>query len=236
MTHIPSPRFSPARLINIGRRCGRLCTKAGTGAQKYNERIAAAMQELVQRRSDAEKYGFEVDTAIDLTVQANCALDEAVRTAFEKCEQHDRENPAEPVTLRVFPDRSFSKIVYSKKAKEPELVRQIANRIKEIGEGSPLASVAKDLDKAVETVDGANAGLSAKRRAYDDACTQQSLAKDHFVNEYKATFYDASVAHGQRYARSLFPAINTRKERNESPTGDDGADAAVPTVPALKAA
>ena len=76
----------------------------------------------------------------------------------------------------------------------------------------------------------------AKNREYDDAATREKLAKVFFVNEYKAVYYGAAVERGQRYARTLFPVISTKKEQNESPTGDGGADAAVLTVPALKAA
>jgi hypothetical protein len=236
MRYLPSLNQSSGRLINIGRRFGRLCTRAGAGAQKYCDRVTAALQPLVQRNDEAEQAGFEADTANDLAMQTNMALSEAVRTAFERCEQHDRENPADPVTLKVFPDRGFSEIVYAKRVREPELVRQLSYRIKALGEASLLAPIAQSLDAAVSTMDKAMDEQRAKNREYDDAATREKLAKVFFVNEYKAVYYGAAVERGQRYARTLFPVISTKKEQNESPTGDGGADAAVLTVPALKAA
>jgi hypothetical protein len=236
MKFLPSPKFSSDRLITIGRRFGRLCTREGTGAQHYNDRIAAAVRRLVQRSGEAKQAEFEVDAARDSAMQVNMALGDAVRTAFERCKQHDRENPTEPVALKVFPNGTFFQIFRSTRAREMEQVRDLSCMIKALGEASPLAPVAQALDAAVAVMDRANAELLAKNRAYDDFATQENLARIFFVNEYKATYYDAAVKRGQRNARSLFPVISVRKERREPPAGQGGAEDAVPDVPELKAA
>ena len=236
MRYLPSLNLSSGRLINIGRRFGRLCTRAGAGAQKYCDRVTDALHQLIQRNDEAEQAGFEADTANDLAMQVNMALSEAVRTAFERCEQHDRENPAEPVTLKVFPNRGFSEIVQAKRVREPELVRQLSNRIKVLGEASPLAPVAQALDAAVAAMDETQVELLSKNRGHDDAATQENLAKVFFVNEYKATFYDAAVERGQRYARTLFPVIFVKKERPEPEANEGAAEIGVSPKPVTKAA
>ena len=230
MARMPYASSSSERLINIGRRCGRLCAKAGNGAQKYSGALDDPMNDLDQKRNDTGVKKLDADAALDSAVQSDRALDDAIRTAFEKCAQYERELPATQVLEKIFPSGTITPIINAPRDKQLDKTRQIVNRITELGGAAAptngtvptgskvqLADVAKELGTVLDAAIKARDEHTAKRLAYSDAQTTEALARKRFVEQYSATYHTACCEMGLRLANSLFPNFVVNKTTAPAP-------------------
>ena len=217
MATMPYATFSTGRLMNIGRRLGRTCAKFGNGAQKFSDSLTTPMDDLDQKRKDAEAMGFEADAAYDAAIQSDRALNDAIRTTYEKCAQYERDNHFVPVLEKAFPDGGISSIVYSARDKGLEKARQIVNRIRELATDDRLNAIAADLESVLNLAVKAQEDLAAKKQAHDDARTKESLARERFVEQYSSVYHDACSEMGQRRANAVFPSIIQRKTKAPTP-------------------
>lgn len=211
MAVMPNESYSSSRLLSIGHRFIRLCMRAGGDLQTYWTVIQDELPNLTRKAMEAQESRIEADSAFDISEQSFRQLNNAVKTAFEKCGQYDREHPAGSLLIKVFPERKFSSIVHAPKSKRPELVRQIANRIRFLEPETCVMQIARYLENAVAAVLQAQSDLFQKLRDHDDAFTRELIARKHFVDQYAATYYNMCRDLGKRQADNLFPNFKCRK-------------------------
>ncbi|MBU1536742.1 hypothetical protein KKF84_15565 [Myxococcota bacterium] len=144
--------------LNVVRRHIRLC-----GLQKGHDSLVAAIQpaydDLIERHKSTTLKAQQREDALDSIILLDSDLDNAVRTAFEKCKQYDRENQGQPVINNIFPEGKFSAITSVSRNKEPDVVEKLALRIESLGNEHPLYGLAAELKQKVEASRQAIANL-----------------------------------------------------------------------------
>lgn len=217
MAIMPRASFSADRLINIGRRFVRLCTRDGAGVQKFIDAVSSALESLSQKSGDYSNAAFDRDTAVDVSGQADYLLDSAVKTAFERCGQHDRDNHSRIVQEKAFSGKKFTPITHAPRHEEIGLVRQVVNRIRELGPESGVSDVAENLENAIAMSEKAKIDLAQKQREFDDAKTLEQIERARFVETYASTYHDMCSELGKVRADSLFPKIGNRNPVRSTP-------------------
>lgn len=96
-------RDSSDRRLDATRRHIRLC-KQMPGAEALATAIETVYNTLLEKQAETKSKHQARQDALDDFILSDAILDDQVRTAFERCKQHDRENPGTPVLMRLFPD------------------------------------------------------------------------------------------------------------------------------------
>jgi hypothetical protein len=109
---------STALHIRLTRRHIRLCGQVNGGAP-YVQAIQPELDNLSQKLQALSAAEEISENSYDDLVLKDSYLDDAVRTLFERTRQYDRENRS-GVSVRLFPDLTFSDIVNMPYSEEPK--------------------------------------------------------------------------------------------------------------------
>jgi len=208
MAQLLYPRDATRKHLSASRRHMRLCRQY-TGAEFLVDQIQLPFNELKDKAAATlKKEEIREDKYDDLLIADN-QLDDAVRTVFRRCEEHDRTTPAEAVLPLVFPEEKFSHIVNMNMQQEPETVEMLAVRLEKQRKEHALYPLAKELRTKV-------AASRKAIKAYDDSMkqiklaeTEEEMAKATLRKQYENNYLDARKQLGKTRAERLFPKLKT---------------------------
>ncbi|MBN2038162.1 MAG: hypothetical protein JW768_15585 [Chitinispirillaceae bacterium] len=229
MAQMPRSSFSTDRLTDMGRTLICLCIRAGNGAERFSEVPGQALEDLEKKHLEMDKQRFNAGMSREIVLQCNGDVDDAVKDVYAACEKHDREHWNEPVIDKVFPDRTVSEIVYAGRDEEMRLVRELISRIKGLESSNNVSGMAADLEARLEAAIASEAELTAGIIAFEEAKTQERMAREQFVRAYRESFLRACLEIGKKNANRLFPKLqggsklspSTATEKGET-TPDEG--------------
>ena len=222
MAQMPRSSFSTDRLITMGRKLTCLCTRAGNGAQQLAKETDQALSDLENRKLEADKLSFDLDLAREVALQCNSVVDDTVRDVRRACEKHDREHWDDPVINRVFTDHTVSDIVYSGREEELKMVRELISRIKGLEPQNSVGSLAADLEATLDAAVAAEAEFKSCNIAFDEATTQEHMAREQFVRAYQDSYLRARLEVGKKNAHRFFPRLGVRRKTATSTATEKG--------------
>lgn len=204
MATMLNDRDSTDRHLDLTRRHLRLCKQA-KGAGAMATAIEPAYQALLQKQA-ATKGKFDArQDALDDFILRDLELDDGVRTAFEKCKQFDRDNPAAAVLLKIFPDGKYSDLTRIERSKEPDAIEQVAVRFESLGTAHALYAVAADLRAKVQASRTALAAYQDAVRSHKLTEADEEIAQAVLRQQYEANYLEARKILGRAAAERLFP-------------------------------
>jgi hypothetical protein len=209
-----SDRESSERHLDSTRRHIRLC-KQVKGAEQLAANIEPAYRDLLQKQAATRAKLEAREDAHDDAVLRDGELDDAVRTAFERTKQFDRENPGAQLLLKIFPQGRFSDITRTERAKEPDVVEEVAMRIASLGENHPLNPIAADLRAKIEAARASNAAFLEAIRNQKLAEAEEEIAQANLRRQYEFNYLDARKTLGRAVAERLFPQISVSEPPEE---------------------
>lgn len=196
------------------------------GTEKFIQSILPKQQKLLEKHQLCTVANEQREDAYDDILYADRDLDDTIRTTFEKCKQHDRENVSDQVLLKIFPDGTFSEIVNMPYAKEPEAAERIAATIETLGETHPLYPMAATLRVNITNV---NKAIEAYKKAVTELTrteVEEETAKAELRQQYEFNYLDARKELGLTFADRIFPALTSRTKDTETPNTDSQSGAA----------
>jgi hypothetical protein len=197
----------------LTRRHIRLCGQVKGGAP-YAQAIQPKLDHLLQAEQALSAADEMSENAYDDLILKDSELDNAVRTLFERSKQYDRENGGN-VSVLLFPDLTFSDIIYISYSEEPKKVSSLIQKLESLEQGHELRSL---IDVLQQKVDAVNAALDARQQAAGNIrrCeVEVELAKNEIRAQYETNYLDARKLLGKQIAESLFPKVATRKNKGE---------------------
>jgi hypothetical protein len=209
---------STALHIRLTRRHIRLCGQVKGGAL-YAQAIQPKLDKLLQKTQALSAAEEVYENTYDDLILKDAELDDGVRTLFERTRQYDRENRS-GVSVLLFPDLTFSRIVNMPYAEESKKVSSLIQKLETLGATHELSSLADILREKVDTV---NVALDARQQASDTVRQCQvdlELAKNEVRAQYEANYFDARKSLGKYIAESLFPKVVRRKSKSREGTVD----------------
>lgn len=207
--------------LNSTQRHIRLCYQI-PGAKTYAEAIEPKYSDTEQKHRDYKEACYACDHAHDLIVYHNNKLDDGVRTAFERCKQHDRENPNSPVLGRIFPKRTFGEYIRNSMFEEPNKIEQLAFCFEELGEEHALFPTAEYLRNLILTARDSFTQFYEEERKESIAKAALLLSKADIRDQFETNYLDARKEFGKKMARHLFPSTYVRKPTPTEPTEGAG--------------
>jgi hypothetical protein len=204
--------------LNASRRHGRLCGKV-KGAQKFEDAIKPSRDALVQKQNQTGLKTEEKEDGYDDLMLADAELDDAIRTAFEKCMQFNRDNPGQSLLLKIFPDQKYTDVTMASWTKEPDLAEQVAVRFDNLGPTHPLTPVGADLRTKIASSRAAIAAYYEAIRRQKVAEAEEEIAQAELRRQYEANYLDARKEFGREIADKLFPKVSLNGAQEEIPAG-----------------
>lgn len=209
-------RDSTAVHLKMGRRHIRLCgRKSGTG--KWTTAMQVALDKLKEKEREKNIVADARDDAYDDVRLCDVELDNAVRTAYERARQYDRENMARTLDI-LFPSRGFSTIVNMPLSKEPAEVNKLILKLESLEENHPLRDLVNPLKNKVEA--SGNAWENYQKAIFNlqEMLVSEELAKMAVRQQYEYNWLDARKEFGATVAETLFPKVSAKS----SPKQDNG--------------
>jgi hypothetical protein len=203
-----------------------LCNRI-PGGKKYAEAIVSHYMVLEDKIREFREVTYHRLHCRDLLEQHNQNMDDGVRTVYEKCKQHDRENPDDQILSLVFPETAFGPYVRNNIFKEPAIVEQLVVRLESLGKEHPMYAVAGLLKKPLREMRKAILAFREGERHEKIAKTERDLSKGDLVKQYRTNYFDACKDLGKKKASQLFP--RTPQKKTEPVPGlpaDNNAEAA----------
>lgn len=192
--------------LDATRRHMRLCNQI-TGAQKYAQAIQPQFTALEEKDAQYQQAVDDRTDAYDDMILRDRELDNAVRTAFEKCRQYDRENPNDPVLQVIFPHETFGELIRKNLFKEPNSIEQLAVKFEGLGPKHKLFPLASYLRKYIACMRKSVRAFREALRKEKVAQAQEEMAKSELRTHYEANYLDARKDVGRVHADSLFPRL-----------------------------
>jgi hypothetical protein len=215
MARMLNERESADRHLNLVKRHIRLCRQANAG--KYADAIKPAFDELTEKQKIfTEKLELR-EAASDDIVFCDAELDNSVRTTFEKCKQHDRDNPGQQITARIFPQERFSHIVNMNRMEEPVEVERLAVKFESLGKSHALYTLAAFLRQKIAPVQQAIERYYAAVRDMKMAEAEIEIAQVKMIRQYETNYLEARKDWGKEPAERLFPKTTNGKENVTEP-------------------
>jgi len=220
MAKMLNDRDSTDRHLDLIRRHMRLC-KQIKGAGPMAAAIEPVYQVLRQKQIATTAQFNARQDALDDFILRDLELDDAVRTAFEKCKQFDRDNPAAPVLLKMFPDGKYSEITRIERAKEPDAIEQLAVRFESLGTNHALYGIAADLRAKVAA---SRTGLTTYQTAIRNhklAEADEEITQANLRQQYEVNYLEIRKFLGRGATDRLFPrqSAGSGGEESEEPGG-----------------
>ncbi len=199
---------STAQHLRMGRRHARLCGRV-SGAKKFPVALQPELDKLKEQKKNREKAVENKEDAYDDVIYCDIQLDNAIRTAFERVRQWDRDNNSRILDM-VFPNRIYSDIVRMPLSKEPVEAAKLPKRLETLEDGHELRQLAAPLRQCI---DASRAAWNVYQQATEqlkDLQTDEELAKAAVRQQYEHNYLDARKEFGAAVADSIFPRISRK--------------------------
>lgn len=223
MAQLLSSSYSAEKCLNAGRRYQRLSKQViedKTLPDKLNVPISLckSKMEVLDQKTEAR------EDAYDDVVLFDRFLDDGVRSLFEDCKQHDRNNPAELVLAKIFPDEKFGEIVRLPFATEVSEVEKIILRIENLGAENSLVTHRSTLKDKIGVVENALDVHSATIREEKMAQAEVEIVKQALIRQYEHNYLDVRQKYGKAMCEKVFPRIQSRRSSNDLGESDENAE------------
>jgi hypothetical protein len=202
--------------LNAVRRHMRLCGLQ-KGAGPLVAAIEPAYKDLIEKHMSATLKVQQREDALDTVILLDADLDNEVRTAFERCNQHDRENQGPPVLATIFPEGKFSVITSVNRNQEPDVVEKLAVRLESLGNGHPLFGLAAGLKQRADASRQAITALYLAITEQKKSEAEEEIAQLALRRQYEINYLEARRTLGRDTAERLFPKLSSRPAA-EDPT------------------
>lgn len=223
MAQLLSSSYSANRCMNMTRRHQRLCKQA-VNDETLSAQIEPAM-DLCNSKLDLLAQKKEArENAYDDLILSDKNLDDEVRSNFEECKKYDRDNPAERVLVKIFPDEKFGEIIRLPFPVEVNEVDKMILRLESLGVEHHMNPFAVKLKTKMDVVKNALSGQSETIREEKMAEAEVEIAKEALVRQYELNYLDARRKYGRSTADKLFPKVqsrNTSIETDETSDSDE---------------
>jgi hypothetical protein len=206
-------RDSAAFHLKATRRHMRLARKQ-KGAEKFADSINPFYQKLIEMQQLTLSADEKREDAYDDILHADSALDDVIRTTFENCKQHGRNNPGEPVLLKLFPDGTFSNIINMPYAEEPKEAERIAATIESLGQSHPIYPFAKEIRAKISAVNNAIDTYKLTLTSLTRAEVEEETAKASLRQQYEFNYLDSRKELGALLAERIFPSLSAHVKEN----------------------
>jgi hypothetical protein len=225
MARLIYQKDSTAQHLRMGRRHIRLCGRMA-GAGKWVAPIQQKLDLLTEKHQVRLNAAAAAEDAYDDLILCDAALDNGVRTLFERLKQYDRDNNARTLET-VFPAHGYSDIVRMPLSEEPQEVDRLLLRLESLGAEHELLQQAEPLR---QRKNASSAAWDAYRQATGlekEAAVAEQLAKIEVRRQYEFNYLDARREFGASAAEALFPKVS-------SGGGGTARDASAPTPAATE--
>ena len=216
MARMLQDRESTDRHLNTTKRHMRLCKQA-SGAAEFAEAIKNVYDALIAKQGITKEKDEERENTYDDILFFDADLDNGVRTLFEKCRQYDRDNPADRVLPKIFPEGKFTPVTTVSLKKEPDAVEQLAVRLESLGESHALYGIVAQLREKVEASRSAISRYHTAIRDQKIAEAEEEIAQSELRQQYEFNYLDARRKLGRVMADRLFPRTSTRQIAETEP-------------------
>lgn len=214
MAQLLSSSYSAKKCNNAGRRHQRLSKQViedKTLPDKLDAPIALCKAKM---KVLDEKKEFREDAYDDL-VLSDRFLDDEVRSLFEECKKYDRNNLAELVLRKIFPDEKFGEIVRLPIAIEVSEVEKIILRIENLGAEHSLVPYVSTLKDKIGVAENAQGVYSTTIREEKMAQAEVEIAKQALIKQYEHNYLDVRHKYGKAMCEKVFPIIRSRRSSND---------------------
>jgi hypothetical protein len=206
-------RDSTAKHRRLGRRHARLCGQV-KGTAKFGEKMRQPLETLKEKENERLEATILREDAYDDVVLCDGDLDNAVRTAFEKIRQYDRENGTSFLVL-FFPTHGFYEIITKPYSQEPQEVKNIVIKLNGLEDGHPLKSLADDLLQKVEASFAAWDVYQKSISLLKEMRAAEELSKLAVRQQYECNWLDARKEFGAAVADRIFPKAAKHAVKDE---------------------
>lgn len=199
---------STAQHLRMGRRHARLCERVN-GTKKFAAAIQPALDKLREQEKIRKTAVEAKEDAYDDVIFCDVHLDNAIRTAFERIRQWDRDNNGRILDM-VFPSRTYSDIIRMPLSKEPVEAAKLPKKIETLEEGHELRQLAVSLRQCIEASKAAWNVYQQSTEQLKDLQTDEELARAAVRQRYEHNYLDARKEYGVTVADSIFPKISRK--------------------------
>ena len=199
-----TPLFLRSTLRHI-----RLCNRI-YGDNKYSQAINPLYETLQEKYDRYEMMKLDRYFASDNLFMCDHMLDNDIRTSHESCNQYERENNDAFLLDTFFPNGRFGDIIRKSKAKELNIVEQLALKFETLGDQHPLFKLAAELREGISKVRRAMEEYNEAIREEKLALAEVDIAKEALRKQYAKNYFDAKQEKGRVKADFMFPAITSK--------------------------
>jgi len=192
----------------------RLCNRI-YGDNKFSQDITPLYDALKQKHEQYEQAKLDRYFASDTLFMCDTMLDNDIRTAYERCNQYERENKDAFLRDAFFPDGRFGDIIRKTHAKELNLVEQLALKFENLGDTHPLFKLAAELREGINRVNKTTQEYNEAVRKEQRALAEVDIAKEALRKQYAKNYFDAKQEKGRLKADYMFPSLNSNN--NDEP-------------------
>ena len=207
----------------------RLCNRI-YGDNKYSQVINPCYEALKEKYDQYELVRLDRYFANDNLYMCDHLLDNGIRTAFELCNQYERENNDAFLLDSFFQNGRFGSIIRKNHSKELNDVEQLALKFENLGDKHPLFKLAAVLRGDIRRVRKAMKEYNEAIRLEKLAFAEVDIAKEALRKQYAKNYFDAKQEKGRVKADYMFPVLSAKpkeepvEEVSENP--DQSAQAA----------
>lgn len=201
-----SDRNSTDYILTAVRRQIRL-SKQVSGAEKFGTQLVPFRNKLAEKLNATQQSTELRQNAYDDILRSDRILDNTIRNVYGRTREYERDHIGEAITMKIFPNGTFSEIVNLPYAKEPAEADNIAIRIESLGDGHPLFPLAAELRTKSELVRSAITVMADAIRHEKMVQAEEDIAKLEMCRAYEYCIYDAKKELGADGAELIFPAL-----------------------------
>lgn len=223
MAQLLSSSYSAEKCINAGRRYQRL-SKQVIEDQTLPDKLTPPIALCKTKMKIFDEKTEAKEDAYDDVVLFDRFLDDGVRSLFEDCKQHDRNNPTELVLKQIFPDEKFGEIIRLHFATEVSEVEKIILRIENLGAEHSLAPHISTLKDKIGVVENALGVHTTTIRDEKMAQAEVEIAKQALIRQYEYNYLDVRQKYSKSMCEKVFPRIQARRSSNELDEPDESVE------------
>jgi hypothetical protein len=189
------------------------------GAEELGAAIEPAYGDLVAKSASATTVTEDTEFKRDLVSFKNTLLGDRVRDVSAAAKKYDRDNPGLTISGVLFPD-GISPLIYAPYEEAPAVAEELILKIRNLGDGHPLAEYIAPLRTAIDESKEAIVALRAAVSAQKTADALVDIAKTNLTRQYEQNIHAAGSKFGKVYANRLFPPINKSSKNGNNEETD----------------
>lgn len=217
MAMLLKDRDSTDRHLNAGRRHMRLCQEV-PGCDQFSASIQPALQNLEAKAAVTKSKIIIRENTLDTLKLRERIAEKKIRTLFERCLQHDRDNIGSHTVEHLFPEGRRTPYVTGERKRKVDMMEQIAKRGEALAADHPLQETITDLKSAIAGARELLAQYSESQLAVKLVTAEEQIAQTNVRRTYEANYLDARKLYGKDVAESIFPDLRTAKEPESTVT------------------